>query len=144
MKRFILMIVTLTLCVGAWAIPARRGGIVLTDANGNEKTVFLHGNEHFHYMTDEQGRWLDEKTLVPMSEAEKEHLQQAGETRQRKVRRAMQQKAGIGDMVTPCVIEAVIASTIPKQWNIGTCIIILSAVERSMQSPIALPLLTTL
>lgn len=101
MKRFILMIVTLSLCVGAWAIPARRGGIVLTDANGNEKTVFLHGNEHFHYMTDEQGRWLDEKTLVPMSEAEKERLQQAGETRQRQVRRAMQQKTGIGDKPNP-------------------------------------------
>ena len=42
------------------------------------------------------------------------------------------------------VIEAVIASTIPKQWNMGTWIISLSAVERSIQSPMFLPLLTTL
>ena len=32
----------------------------------------------------------------------------------------------------------------PKQWNIGTWIIMRSSVERSMQSPMALPLLTTL
>ena len=54
------------------------------------------------------------------------------------------EKAGIGESVTPCVIAAVMASTIPKQWNIGTWIIMRSAVERSMQSPMVLPLLTTL
>jgi hypothetical protein len=30
------------------------------------------------------------------------------------------EKYGSGDIVTPCVIDAVIASTMPKQWNIGT------------------------
>ena len=30
------------------------------------------------------------------------------------------EKAGMGDMVVPWVIEAVMASTMPKQWNIGT------------------------
>ena len=30
------------------------------------------------------------------------------------------------------------------EWNMGTCIIIRSAVDRSMQSPMAFPLLTTL
>ena len=30
------------------------------------------------------------------------------------------ENAGIGDIVTPCVTDAVIASTMPKQWNIGT------------------------
>ncbi len=33
------------------------------------------------------------------------------------------EKYGIGLMVTPCVMDAVMASTIPKQWNMGTCII---------------------
>ena len=51
---------------------------------------------------------------------------------------------GSGDMVAPWVMEAVMASTMPKQWNMGTWIIMRSAVERSMQSPMALPLLTTL
>ena len=30
------------------------------------------------------------------------------------------EKAGIGHIVTPWVTAAVIASTMPKQWNIGT------------------------
>ena len=54
------------------------------------------------------------------------------------------EKAGIGDMVTPWVTEAVMARTMPKQWNIGTWIIMRSAVERSMRSPMFLPLLTIL
>ena len=54
------------------------------------------------------------------------------------------EKYGSGSAVPPCVIIAVIANTIPKQWNIGTWIIILSAVERSILSPIHLPLFTTL
>ena len=33
------------------------------------------------------------------------------------------EKYGIGHSVVPCVIEAVIASTMPKQWNMGTWII---------------------
>ena len=54
------------------------------------------------------------------------------------------EKAGIGDMVVPCVIDAVIASTMPKQWNIGTWIIIRSAELKSMRSPMHLPLFTML
>ena len=42
-----------------------------------------------------------------------------------------------------CYVDAVIASTMPKQWNIGTWIIMRSAVERSMRSPMHFPLLTT-
>ena len=47
-------------------------------------------------------------------------------------------------MVPPWVMVDVIASTIPKQWNIGTWIMSLSAVDRSMPSPMLLPLLTIL
>ena len=100
MKR-ILLIATLFISVGVWGIPARRGGFVCTGADGKEKTVYLHGNEHFHYMTDEQGQWLDEKSLAPLSEGEKARLQQAGEARLRQVRRAAQQTAGIGDKPNP-------------------------------------------
>lgn len=100
MKR-ILLIATLFISVGVWSVPARRGGFVRTGADGKEKTVYLHGNEHFHYMTDEQGQWLDEQSLVPLSESEKARLQQAGEARLRQVRRAAQQTAGIGDEPNP-------------------------------------------
>ena len=54
------------------------------------------------------------------------------------------EKYGSGSSVPPCVIVAVMASTIPKQWNMGTCSIMRSAVERSMRSPIHLPLFTML
>ena len=54
------------------------------------------------------------------------------------------EKYGIGHIVVPCVIEDVIESVIPKQWNIGTCIIIRSAVESPIRSPIHLPLFITL
>ena len=33
---------------------------------------------------------------------------------------AFAEKYGIGHIVVPCVIDDVIESTIPKQWNIGT------------------------
>lgn len=77
------------------AVPARRGGFIRTAADGTEKIVYLHGNAHFHYMTDEAGQWLDENTLLPITEEEKgERLMVKGE---RAARRAAQQAAGIGD-----------------------------------------------
>ena len=54
------------------------------------------------------------------------------------------ENAGMGTIVAPWVTAAVIASTMPKQWNMGTWMSSLSAVEKSMQSPMALPLLTML
>ena len=47
-------------------------------------------------------------------------------------------------MVAPCVMDAVIDRTMPKQWNMGTWIIMRSAVDRSMRSPMHLPSFTTL
>ena len=52
------------------------------------------------------------------------------------------EKYGIGHKVPPWVIMLVIDSTMPKQWNIGTWIIILSAVDISILSPMVFPLLT--
>ena len=72
MKKLVGIVMLCAVAVSAIAVPARRDGIVRTDANGNEKIVFLHGNESFHYMTDENGTWLDEETLMPMSEEVKQ------------------------------------------------------------------------
>lgn len=65
MAKGILLLSLLAVAVSATAKPAYRGPIVRTDANGVEKTVFLHGDAWDHYMTDEQGTRLDEKTLLP-------------------------------------------------------------------------------
>ena len=47
-------------------------------------------------------------------------------------------------MVVPWVIDEVIESVMPKQWNMGTWIMKRSAVDSPMRSPMHLPSLTTL
>lgn len=80
----------------AMAKPAYRGPITRTAEDGTEKTVFLHGNESFHYMTDEAGQWLDENTLRPLSEEMKSERLQLRNAKN-SVRRAPQQQNGVGD-----------------------------------------------
>ena len=67
--------------VSAIAVPARRDGMVRTAADGTEKMVYQHGNELFHYLTDAEGNWLDEETLMPMSNEQKAAREQAGKAR---------------------------------------------------------------
>ena len=63
------------------AIPARRDGMLRTAEDGTQKTVFLHGDESFHYMTDAEGNWLDENTLMPLSDDIKAARSKAGQKR---------------------------------------------------------------
>lgn len=101
MKKFVGIVMLCAVAVSAIAVPARRDGIVRTDANGNEKIVFLHGNEAFHYMTDENGTWLDEETLMPMSEEVKSaRLKAKGESRKAKARRA-KEETGTDRLLSP-------------------------------------------
>ena len=67
--------------VSAIAVPARRDGMLRTAADGTEKMVYQHGNELFHYLTDAEGYWLDEETLMPMSNVRKAAREQAGKAR---------------------------------------------------------------
>ena len=62
------IVILCAVAVSAMAVPARRGGVVRTAADGTEKTVFLNGDECFHYITDADGNWLDEETLQPLTE----------------------------------------------------------------------------
>ena len=55
--------------------------MVRTAADGTEKMVYQHGNELFHYLTDAEGNWLDEETLMPMSNEQKAAREQAGKAR---------------------------------------------------------------
>ncbi len=72
MKKFISLMSCLVLAGMVMAKPAYRGPIVQVAEDGTEKTVYLHGDEHFSYMTDESGVWLDETTLKPMTAAQKQ------------------------------------------------------------------------
>ena len=46
------------LVCSAWAVPARRGEIVKTQPDGTQIVVYQHGDELFHWMTNEKGEWL--------------------------------------------------------------------------------------
>ena len=50
MKKILSIVMIAAVAHSAWAVPARRGALVRTAADGTQKTVYLHGNEHFHYL----------------------------------------------------------------------------------------------
>ena len=58
MKKIGLLIVFSALVCSVWAVPARRGEIVKTQPDGTQIIVYQHGDEHFHWMTNEKGEWL--------------------------------------------------------------------------------------
>ena len=58
MKKIGLIAVLSVMVCSVWAVPARRGGIVKTQPDGSQITVYQHGDEHFHWMTNDKGDWL--------------------------------------------------------------------------------------
>ena len=99
MKKILSIVMLCAVAVSATAVPARREGMIRTDANGTEKMVFLNGDEHFHFITDAEGRWLDEETLLPIAEEEKTARMAKGQQRA-KARRA-RQETGVDRLLAP-------------------------------------------
>ena len=94
MKKAFCILLFCAASFAAFAIPAKRGAIVRTAADGSQRAVYLHGNEWFHYMTDTEGQWLDESSLLPLSaEAKEARLANAKTIQARRVR---QQRDAIG------------------------------------------------
>ena len=58
MKKLFTFVASLMFIVGAMAVPANRKPIVVEQADGTQITIVKHGDEHFHYVTDQQGQWL--------------------------------------------------------------------------------------
>ena len=58
MKKIGLIAVLCVIINTLWAVPARKGGFVVTQPNGSELTVYQHGDEYFHWLTNKQGEWL--------------------------------------------------------------------------------------
>ena len=58
MRKIGLLILFCAVVCAVWAVPARRGGIVKTQPDGSELIVYQHGDEYFHWMTNEKGEWL--------------------------------------------------------------------------------------
>ena len=71
MKKIGLIAILSLMVCSAWAIPARRGGIVKTQPDGGQITVYQHGDEHFRWMTNAKGEWLkvDENGFYQVTEA---------------------------------------------------------------------------
>ncbi len=59
MRKIGLLILFCTVVCSVWGIPARRGGIVKTQPDGTQITVYQHGDEHFRWITNEKGEWLE-------------------------------------------------------------------------------------
>lgn len=60
MKKYLLTIVCAIACMTGYAKPAYQGSVARTLPDGSTTTVYLHGDEFFHWLTDEQGNWLEE------------------------------------------------------------------------------------
>ena len=58
MKRLSILVLFFVVAVSAWAVPARKTGVVVTQPDGSEIIVYQHGDEHFHWQTNEKGEWL--------------------------------------------------------------------------------------
>ena len=58
MRKIVLIAVLCVMVCSVWAVPARKGGIVTTQPDGSQITVYQHGDEHFHWMTNEEGEWI--------------------------------------------------------------------------------------
>lgn len=44
-----------------WAKPARQGALVVTQEDGTEIVVYQHGDERFHWTTNEAGEWIEQE-----------------------------------------------------------------------------------
>ena len=61
MRKIVLIAVLCVMVCSVWAVPARKGGIVKTQPDGSQITVYQHGDEHFHWQTNEKGEWIELK-----------------------------------------------------------------------------------
>jgi len=98
LRKISCIVVLCLMVLSAFAAPARRGGRMMRAADGSEKMVYMHGNEDFHYLTDANGVWLDEKTLMPLDEAVKSEKLKVKLERQ--ARRAVQ-ATGVDRLLAP-------------------------------------------
>ena len=58
MKKLSILALLCIMTAAVWAVPARRTGVVVTQPDGSEVIVYQHGDEHFHWQTNEKGEWL--------------------------------------------------------------------------------------
>ncbi len=57
-NKLLLLVVMCMMMVSAFAVPARKGGVIVTQPDGTELAVYQHGDEYFHWLTNAKGEWL--------------------------------------------------------------------------------------
>lgn len=98
MKKILTIIIVCAVAIEMLAVPAKRTGRTMVDAEGNAKTVYAQGDENGHYLVDERGVWLDEKSLLPMDEATRK--EKIAEHKERSLRRAVR-TTGVDRLLAP-------------------------------------------
>lgn len=59
MKRLITIFLFVSIVLPIWSIPASRKGIEVLQSDGSSLLVYPHGDEHFHWIENSQGEWLE-------------------------------------------------------------------------------------
>ena len=57
-NKLLLLVMMCVMTITVFAMPARKGGVIVTQPDGTELTIYQHGDEHFHWVTNENGDWL--------------------------------------------------------------------------------------
>ena len=60
MKKIALLAIGCIAVTLLWAKPARRGPLVVSQEDGSEIVVYQHGDERFHWTTNEAGEWIEQ------------------------------------------------------------------------------------
>ena len=78
MKKIALLTIGCIAATLLWAKPARRGALVVTQEDGTEVVVYQHGDERFHWTTNEAGEWVAQDAngkWQPVSALSEEQIQ---------------------------------------------------------------------
>ena len=78
MKKIALLAIGCIAATLLWAKPARRGALVVTQEDGTEVVVYQHGDERFHWTTNETGEWIAQDAngkWQPVSALSEEQIQ---------------------------------------------------------------------
>ena len=59
MRKILFIVSLLMLSMRLWSVPATREPVVRILADGSADTVYLHGDEYYHYYTDRFGRVIE-------------------------------------------------------------------------------------
>lgn len=59
MKRIGLIGLFCAVMCSTFAIPARKEAIIVEQPDGSQIVIYQHGDEHFHWTTNEKGEWLE-------------------------------------------------------------------------------------